>query len=145
MKSFNVAERKTRLMESVMFFQKPLHSVQTSWRTVAVCLTRSRPLSELQRCLRAEGELFLQDSAETELCYTLIERMVTCNCARVRPTCWRSYGKFTATSISWPLCSFHAAAGTLQSKVTSSECISACICARFSGSFWSLSVLTKMP
>lgn len=67
--------------------------MQASRKTGALQLYEVKvDLGDLQRCLQAEGQLFVQDSAETLLCYTqlhFVARMLTCNGARVccRPAC----------------------------------------------------------
>lgn len=130
-----------------MFFQKPLHSVQA-------VETRSCSLNEVKAALaasRLKVNYFCR-TLQSQSCVTHDyilggkEWWPAIVCVCVRTTRWRPYDKFTATSISWPLCSFlmlQLGQLLLRSKVTSSECMSACMCAKFSCTFWV--VLAKIP
>lgn len=63
-------------------------------------------LGELQCCLRAEGQLCLQDGAAAWPCYTWLHlepRMLTCAGMCACPACWCSCGCIGATSITWPV------------------------------------------
>lgn len=128
-----------------MFFQKPLHSVQA-------VETRSCSLNEVKAALaasRLKVNYFCR-TLQRQSCVTHDyilggkEWWPAIVCVCVRPTRWRPYDKFTATSISWPLCSFlmlQLGQLLLRSKVTSSECMSACMCAKFSCTFWVVNCL----
>lgn len=82
--------------------------MQASRKTGALQLYEVKvDLGDLQRCLQAEGQLFVQDSAETLLCYTqlhFVARMLTCNGACVcvlssSVSVLELYGNFSATSL----------------------------------------------